>query len=517
MTRELPRQTLWQATCTIPRRAPLLETIRVDACVIGAGIAGLMTAYQLAADGARVAVIEDGRIGEGMTSHTTAHLTCALDDRYFQLARLHGQEGARLAAASHAAAIDALERIVRNEGIACGFERLTGYLFTPEATAATSSSSSASSRRRTPRDSSASVASTPRQEPRARSDAVSRSRTRRNATRCGCSTASPPPSSAWAARIHCGTHAASVKDGTPVTVTTARGHTIEANDVVVATNVPVNDLLAIHTKQAPYTTYVVAVEAPASEMALWWDTREEGGGESGDVPYHYVRLHREGDEAFLIVGGEDHKSGQADDGISRYDALEQWARERWSGLGEVRYRWAGQVMEPIDGLAYIGRNPGDEHVYVVTGDSGNGMTHGAIAGLLIADLVAGRANPWTSLYDPSRKPVVAAADFVKENLNVAAQYVKDYAGPADLDDPEALARGQGGVVRRGVARHAVYRDDAGTLHEFTAVCPHLGCVVHWNPAARTFDCPCHGSRFDARGRVINGPANRDLERVTVTS
>jgi Rieske Fe-S protein len=292
---------------------------------------------------------------------------------------------------------------------------------------------------------------------------------------------------------------------------------VTARDVVVATNVPINDLLAIHTKQAPYATYVVAIEADGDPgPALWWDTRQSADdAESGDAPYHYVRWHREGGRSFLIVGGEDHKSGQASDGPARHDALEAWARERWAGLREVRYRWAGQVMEPIDGLAFIGRNPGDERVYVVTGDSGNGMTHGTIAGMLIGDLVRGRANPWKDLYDPSRKTLRAATDFAKENLNVAAQYVKDYAGPADLDDVDALPRGQGAVVRRGLARHAVYRDETGALHEYTAVCPHLGCVVHWNPSASTFDCPCHGSRFDASGRVINGPANRDLEQVTV--
>jgi glycine/D-amino acid oxidase-like deaminating enzyme/nitrite reductase/ring-hydroxylating ferredoxin subunit len=406
---------------------------------------------------------------------------------------------------------------VRDEGIACGFERLTGYLFAPEG------DRSDELERELQAAHAAGLAGV------RRLDATPG--TARPLGRClafpdqaqchplrlldGLATAIER----LGGRIHCGTHAASVEDGKPAKVTTARGWTIHANDVVVATNVPINDRLAIHTKQAPYTTYVVVLEAHASpELALWWDTRQDAAeGESGDAPYHYVRLHREGDATFLVVGGEDHKSGQADDGISRYDALEQWARERWEGLGEVRYRWAGQVMEPNDGLAYIGRNPGDEHVYVVTGDSGNGMTHGAIAGLLIGDLVRGRENPWRALYDPSRKTLVAATDFVKENLNVAAQYVKDYAGPADIDDVDALARGQGAVIRRGVSRHAVYRDESGTLHEYTAVCPHLGCVVHWNPAARTFDCPCHGSRFDARGRVINGPANRDLERVTVTS
>jgi Rieske Fe-S protein len=155
-----------------------------------------------------------------------------------------------------------------------------------------------------------------------------------------------------------------------------------------------------------------------------------------------------------------------------------------------------------------------ERVFVVTGDSGNGITHGTIAGMLIADLIGGRDNAWAKLYDPSRKTISAARDFARENLNVVAQYAKDYAGGGEILDVDAMGRGEGGVVRRGLVKHAVYRDEAGALHEVSAICPHLGCIVHWNAAERTFDCPCHGSRFDCMGKVINGPANSDLSRVT---
>jgi Rieske Fe-S protein len=204
--------------------------------------------------------------------------------------------------------------------------------------------------------------------------------------------------------------------------------------------------------------------------------------------------------------------------VERFGKLAQWAHQRWKNAGEVRYRWSGQVMEPVDGLAFIGRNPRDaEGVFVVTGDSGNGMTHGTIAGMLIADLVEGRDNPWAKLYDPSRKTASAIKDFAKENLNVAVQYVKDYAGGGDVDDVTKIARGEGSVVRRGLRKHAVYRDASGELHEYSAVCPHLGCIVHWNAAEQTFDCPCHGSRFDKTGKVINGPANSGLEAVTTAS
>jgi Rieske Fe-S protein len=180
----------------------------------------------------------------------------------------------------------------------------------------------------------------------------------------------------------------------------------------------------------------------------------------------------------------------------------------------VTYRWSGQVMEPVDGLAFIGPNPGDApNVYIATGDSGNGMTHGTLAGMLLADLIQGRENEWATLYDPARVTLRAAKEFASENLNVAAQYA-DYATPGDVDSPDAIQPGEGAVIRRGLAKVAVYRDEAGALHERSAVCTHLGCVVAWNAGEKSWDCPCHGSRFDPFGRVVNGPAISDLAPAT---
>jgi len=187
-------------------------------------------------------------------------------------------------------------------------------------------------------------------------------------------------------------------------------------------------------------------------------------------------------------------------------------REHFPTAAEAAaFRWSGQVMEPMDGIAFIGRNPGDaDNVYIATGDSGMGMTHGTIAGILLTELIAGRASPWATLYDPSRKMLRAPIEYAKENLNVAAQYVEDYLGAGDVGSPDALAPGQGAVLRRGLTKIAAYRDYDGVLHERSAVCPHLGCIVAFDDVEKTWDCPCHGSRFDRYGRVIVGPANRDL-------
>jgi nitrite reductase/ring-hydroxylating ferredoxin subunit len=302
-------------------------------------------------------------------------------------------------------------------------------------------------------------------------------------------------------RIYCSSHAGHVEGGVPGLVHVGR-HVVTADAVIVATNTPVNDRVAIHLKQAPYMTYVIAARVPrdAVPAVLAWDT--------GD-PYHYVRLH----EDYLIVGGEDHKSGQAHDSPERHARLERWARERFPMMGPVEYAWGGQIMETLDYLGFIGRNPMDhENVYVATGDSGMGLTHGTIAGMLICDLVHGRANPWEALYDPSRVPVRAAAEWARENSNVALQYA-DWLTGGDVKSVNDIPPGHGAVVRRGLHKLAVYRDEAGAVHERSATCPHLGCVVQWNSSETTWDCPCHGSKFDRHGAVINGPANVDLAEV----
>ena len=398
--------TLWEATCRIAPRPALTEDASCDVCVIGAGISGMTTAYLLAVQGNRVVVVDDGSIGGGMTSHTTAHLTDALDDRYYELERLHGADGARLAAESHRAAIACIEDIVKGEGIDCGFARIPGYLFLPagDSTAELDRELDAASRAGLP---------------------VCRLSSAPGAKRLGPCIEFPDQAQFHplryldglaqaiersGGRIHCGTHATSIESGDRITVSTKAGRTIEAGSVVVATNVPINDRLAMHTKQAPYLTYVIALAMPrdAVQPALWWDTRQSiSEGERGDAPYHYVRTMRGRADDFLIVGGEDHKLGQESEAERRFLQLESWTRARWPEAREVRYRWSGQVMEPVDALAYIGRNPGDEHVYVVTGDSGNGMTHGTIAGILLSDLIGGRDNPWSALYDPSRKTLSA--------------------------------------------------------------------------------------------------------------
>jgi nitrite reductase/ring-hydroxylating ferredoxin subunit len=307
-------------------------------------------------------------------------------------------------------------------------------------------------------------------------------------------------------RIYTGAHAVAFKGGRDAHVKTAGGATVAARAVVVATNTPVNDRVTIHTKQAAYRTYVVGLAIPTGTVkrALLWDTAD---------PYHYVRTaFLDRDNEVLLVGGEDHRTGQSSGGDARFARLEAWTRARFPFAREVVFRWSGQVMEPVDGLAFIGRNPGDDdNVYVATGDSGHGLTHGTIAGLLLTDLICGRRNAWADLYDPSRKSVRAVPEYARENVLSQVGYGGWVTG-GEVDAIEKIPRGHGAIMRRGLTKLAVYRDPSGHVLERSAVCPHLGCIVGWNKTERTWDCPCHGSRFAPDGHVVNGPAMTGLER-----
>lgn len=498
-------RSVWMDTAEVPLESSLAERVSADVCIVGAGIAGMSTAYLLAREGKLVVVLDDGPIGGGMTGRTTAHLVTALDDRYFELERLHGEEGARLAAESHAAAINAIEAIVEQEAIKCEFERLDGYLFVPPHDSRKVLDDELEAVYRAGLTDIEKVERVPWGE----YDTGPALRFPRQAQfhplkyLAGLAKVIKEKGG----RIYTQSHATEIEGGKHARIDTAGGGVVNAGAVVVATNTPVNDLIAIHTKQAPYQTYVIGARVPKGSIprGLYWDTPD---------PYHYLRIETvgKGAEAYdvLIVGGEDHKTGQEDDANKRFAALERWTRHRFSMIESIEYRWSGEVMEPVDGLAFIGRNPMDKNnVFIATGDSGNGMTHGTIAGILLTDLIMGRKNPWEKIYDPSRITFKSLGEFAKENLNVAVQYT-DLVVAGDVDSVDEIKKGSGAIMARGLSKVAVYRDPAGEVHQFSAVCKHLGCIVKWNTLENTWDCPCHGSRYDALGKVIQGPANSDL-------
>ncbi|HSK74445.1 MAG TPA: FAD-dependent oxidoreductase [Pyrinomonadaceae bacterium] len=507
---------IWYEIAQPEPQESLTNDLEADVCIVGGGIAGLTTAYLLGQAGKRVVVLESKEISGGQTGRSTAQLANWVDDEYGRIRSMHGERVARIVAESFTRAIDELERISKTENIDCDFERLDAYLFMP-----------------TPEDNPQPLLDELEESHRAgitnveRVEGVPMEGYEKAVALKFSDQAQFDPLrylnglaqaiKAGGGRIFTNVLVKTVEsegDDQKVRVTTEQGQTITADYAVVATNSPINDRVAIHTKQAPYRTYVVGLRVPRGsvEKALYWDL--------GD-PYHYVRLQAIPDEEnadydVLIVGGEDHKTGQADDAERRYQNLEKWTRERFPQAGAVEFQWSGQVMEPVDGVAFIGRNPLDaENVFVVTGDSGQGTSHGTIAGMLLRDMILGNANEdWVKLYDPSRKTVSARSikEFVVENLDVAAQYT-DLVTGGEVESIDEIAAGEGAIMRDGLKKLAVYKDETGAVQKLSAVCTHLGCIVQWNSGEKTWDCPCHGSRFAADGEVVEGPAQSDLERI----
>lgn len=481
-----------------------------DVAVIGAGIAGLTSAYLAALAGKSVIVLDEGPIASGQTGRTSAHLGSAIDDRFTEIERVHGAEGAQLAYESHAAAIDQIERICRDEQIDCDFKRLDAYLFpAPGQSSEQLSKEYDAAKRAGFRN----IDLLQRHDLKAWKGSP--------AIRFGDQARFQPlrylvglaaAATKRGAKIFTGCRVkdvtgADTKKGTLATATIDDDSgTVEAAAIVVATNTPapINDWMGIYLKQASYRSYVVGLKLAkgAVDDVLYWDDED---------PYHYVRLeHDRQDIDILLVGGADHKVGQPPKG-DPFAQLEQWARGKFPMAGEVVTKWSGQVQEPADYLGYNGKAPTKgENVYVITGDSGMGLTNGTLGAMLVRDLILRKANPWAKLYEPTRKHLTG--DLVKEDADAVLQY-KDLITGGDVKSADQIAAGEGAVLREGLSKVAVYKDFSGNLTRCSALCTHLECVVHWNAIEKSWDCPCHGSRFSPAGKVLMGPAIDDLKKV----
>jgi glycine/D-amino acid oxidase-like deaminating enzyme/nitrite reductase/ring-hydroxylating ferredoxin subunit len=499
-------ESLWRASHPRPPFSALAGDLDTDVAVIGGGISGLTAAVLLARAGRRVALLERDRIGAGETGNTTSHLTEAIDARYQTVIKDFGEEAAALVAQSKRDAIDQIEALAATAPGGCGFARVPGYLYTEDPGDLNWLATELDAARRA----GCAVQWT---------EHVPLPFTTRGGVqweRQGQVDAAAYLDALLAeAAVHgvvvCEqTRVVGVHEDEPCRVETDRGR-VRAAHVVVAANVPINNRVLLHTKIAAYRSYVIAAEMTGSFPAgLFWDTAD---------PYHYTRTQQIGGRTYLIVGGEDHRTGMKTDTEACYERLRDYARERF-GLDDWAFRWSGQIIEPVDGLPYIGLNALEQHVYVATGYAGNGITYGTLAGIIVSDLILGRPNGYAALYDATRiKPVAGAVDYVKENVVFPVHLVTDRLTSVNADDRaiEALTPGEGAIFNADEGKLAVCRDQRGTVHAVSAVCTHLGCDVAWNHAEQTWDCPCHGSRFSPDGTVINGPAVSDLRKVPVTS
>ena len=482
---------LWLKDGMLPQFRRLEGNHQTEVAVVGAGITGITTAYLLSNAGQKVTVLDQRGLAGGESAYTTAHLTEILDDRYYQLEKWHGPKNARLVRESHAKAIDLIEEIVKKEQIDCDFERVEGRLqFGPDEVEAMELEWEALQRlglkKAKKEATNLIIPNQAKFHPLKYLKALYEILEKRGVE-------------FYETEVH------SVEEHGPKVICEGDGATLSSLACVVATHSPFLNRLRLHTKLYPYLTYVVAAEVPKKSVAneLFWESSQA---------YHYVRLYEKPDSDVLIIGGEDHKCGQEENPQRRFRRLEKWAIEHYPQIKQFDLHWSGQVLETMDGLAYIGKNPGSKNIYVATGFSGNGLTYGTLSALLIRDLILEKNNAWTRLYRPTRINLYGLKTFVKENTNVFLQFLKKFLPkPSTTID---IPTDEGKVIEQNSEKVAAYKDKDGNLHLYSAVCPHLGCIVNWNSSSKTWDCPCHGSRFTTEGKVLNGPAQEPLKKLT---
>ncbi|GAB2764075.1 FAD-dependent oxidoreductase [Salinimicrobium soli] len=495
---------LWKSISPQTGYPYLTEEIEVDVAIVGAGITGITSAYLLSRSGKKVAVLESGEVAGGTTGGSTGNLYSMIDKRLHHIQSKWDKETAGKVTRSRTAAVDLVEKLVQKHEIDCQFKRVPWYLFSEtnekdltiekEMRAAADYGLEAKMLYELPIP--IKVSQALKVENQAQFDPAAFVK--------GLAANCDPRN----CRIFENSPVHEIEKGEIHVLSTPHGK-VRAKNVILATHTP-KGIYALQTAIYPYREYAIAARLKSGEFpeGIFWDTEAEF--------HHSLRSFSKDAEQYLVVVGGHHKVGKAEDNQHFFDNLEQSAR-KYFDLGPVDFKWSAQHYKPADGLPFIGESP-DERIYLATGFSTDGLIYGVLSAMIFADLLNGRENEWVSTYDSGRfTPVKSAKEYLKENIQVMKEYLKVLPGTSDADDFSEVDAGEGKVVDHDGQKLAVYRDEEGEVHCLSAFCSHMYCVVDWNNAEKTWDCPCHGSRFKINGEVIEGPALKPLEQKDFTS
>jgi glycine/D-amino acid oxidase-like deaminating enzyme/nitrite reductase/ring-hydroxylating ferredoxin subunit len=506
MKQQLDTKPHWMDSTALPSFPRLERDQRVDIVVVGAGIVGLTTAYLMTKAGRSVAVVERDDAVEHDTGHTSAHLSMVTDAWLSELVDRFGRDHAQAAWDAGLAAIAQIDTIARNEDIACDFAWVPGYLHRPLGAPGETDAKMFRDEAALAADLGFDAAFIDDVPFVGGPGVVFEDQARFHPRRYLAGVAK----AILSAGGHIYRHSPVEEFRDEPRSVRVNGHTIACDDIVLATHNPlmgntsVASATLFQTKLFLYSTYVVGGRAKKGVVpdGLFWDTAN---------PYHYLRIEPHWDFDFVIFGGEDHKTGQADDTNACYERLERTLRKMVPGI-DLTHRWSGQVIETPDGLPYIGETA--PHQFAATGFSGNGLTFGTLSAMMAADQIEGRHNPWLELFDTGRTKLRGGSwNYVRENKDYPYYMVRDRFAGVDARSLRAIKRGEGRLLERNGEQVAASRNRDGSVTMVSAICTHMGCLVDWNTAERTWDCPCHGSRFKPNGEVIGGPAESPLQKV----
>ena len=504
--RDGSRISLWQSEIPgyKPQNNPDTQAI-YDVAIIGGGITGISTAFQLQTAGKKCIVIEANNLCFGTTGGTTAHLNTLLDTPYTRIIKNFGKENAQLVAKAAAEAIDLIKTNIEQHKIDCEFEDASAYLFSQTSEQTEELDEIYEACQEVGLDISYNLSLPVNIDFDKAIEVRGQGKFHPVKYVYGLALAFEKAGGTILQQ----TRVTGIEDTEGITIETENGN-FRAVNLIYATHIPPGVNL-LQMRCEPWRSYAMSFTTKDKKYPqdLIYDMYD---------PYHYIRSQKINGKEYLIVGGEDHKTGEQENAESSFLRLESYIRKHFN-VYEVLFKWSSQYFEPGDGLPYIGHLPGHPgNIFVATGYGGNGMTYSSVAALILKRMILNEESPYIKLFDPNRvKPIAGFATFLKQNVDAFKNFVGKWFDKEKLEEFAELAPGEARVTKYSGEKLALYKDEHGELHAVSPVCTHLKCSVAWNNAEQSWDCPCHGSRFSYEGKVLTGPADHDLEKIEIKS